>query len=115
MQSDAQFPLTLTLSPGEREQLSSALEYSLNSERFPALPRVLPAPEPGGDRDGPRGATCWKLRGPRGAAQRRSTALAWHARSHKLRWISSRKAASLSGVAAICSMLPVAINRQCIL
>ena len=45
MQSGAQFPLTLTLSPGEREMLSPAWEYSLNSEHFPALPRLLPLPE----------------------------------------------------------------------
>ena len=45
MQSGARFPLTLTLSSGEREQLSSAWEYLLNSEHFPALPRVLPLPE----------------------------------------------------------------------
>ena len=45
MQSGARFPLTLTLSPGEREQLSSAWEHSLTSEHFPALPRVLPLPE----------------------------------------------------------------------
>jgi hypothetical protein len=46
MQSGARFPLTLTLSPGEREQLSSAWEHSLTSEHFTALPRVLPAHEP---------------------------------------------------------------------
>ena len=45
MQSGARFPLTLTPSPREWEQLSSAWEYSLNSEHFPVLPRVLPAPE----------------------------------------------------------------------
>ena len=45
MQSGARLPLTLTHSPGEREQHSSAWEYSLNSEYFPALPTVLPLPE----------------------------------------------------------------------
>ena len=45
MQSGARFPLTLTLSPREREPLSSAWEYSLHSEHLPALPRVLPLPE----------------------------------------------------------------------
>ena len=45
MQSGARFPLTLTLSLGEREQLSTARKYSLNSEHFPALPMVLPLPK----------------------------------------------------------------------
>jgi hypothetical protein len=45
MKSGALFPLTLTLSPEEREQPSSAWEYSLNFEHFPALARVLPLPE----------------------------------------------------------------------
>ena len=33
------------LSLGEREQLSAAWEYSLNSEHFPALPMVPPLPK----------------------------------------------------------------------
>ena len=45
MHSGAQFPLTLTLSSGERGQLSTAWDYSQNSEHFPALPMVLPLPE----------------------------------------------------------------------
>jgi hypothetical protein len=45
MQSGTLFPLTLTLSLGEREQLLSAWEYSLNNEHFPALSRVPPLPE----------------------------------------------------------------------
>ena len=45
MWSSALFPLTLTLSLGEREQLSSTWEYSLDSEHFPALPTVLPLPK----------------------------------------------------------------------
>ncbi len=44
--SDSRFPLTLTLSPRERKQLSTVWEeYSLNSEHFPALPIVLPLPK----------------------------------------------------------------------
>ena len=43
MQSDALFPLTLTLR--ERERLSSTCEYSLNSANLPALPMVLPLPK----------------------------------------------------------------------
>ena len=42
MQSGALFPLTLTLSPRERELISTAWEYSLTSEHFPALQMVLP-------------------------------------------------------------------------
>ena len=45
MQLGTAFPLTLTLSPRERELLSPTWEYSLNSEHFPALPRLLPLPE----------------------------------------------------------------------
>jgi hypothetical protein len=45
LQSGALFPLTLTLFPGEREQLSSAWEYSLDSEHFPVLSTGLPPPE----------------------------------------------------------------------
>jgi hypothetical protein len=45
MPSGALFPLTLTLSPGERESLSPTWEYSLDSEDFPALPMVLPLPK----------------------------------------------------------------------
>jgi hypothetical protein len=45
MQSGALFPLTLTLSLRERERLSTAWEYSLNSEHFPALPKALPLPK----------------------------------------------------------------------
>ena len=46
MQSGAQFPLTPALSLGERERLSTACEDSLESEYFPALLMILPAPEP---------------------------------------------------------------------
>ena len=40
MQSGAQFPLTLTLSPREREQLSGVSEYSLTDRLFPAARTV---------------------------------------------------------------------------
>ena len=52
MWSGARFPLTLTLSPREREQLSSTWEYSLDSEHFPALPMVLPLPKGWGEGKG---------------------------------------------------------------
>jgi hypothetical protein len=45
MQSDALFPLTLTLSLRERERFSAACEYSGNSGHFLALPMVLPLPK----------------------------------------------------------------------
>jgi hypothetical protein len=45
MQSSALFPLTLALSLGERERLSTAWEYSLNGEHLPALPIALPLPK----------------------------------------------------------------------
>jgi hypothetical protein len=52
MQSGALFPLTLTLSPGERERPSTAWDCSLNGEHFPALPIVLPLPKEEGWGDG---------------------------------------------------------------
>jgi hypothetical protein len=45
MQSCALFPLTVTLSLGERRLFWTAWEYSLNGEHFPALPMVLPLPK----------------------------------------------------------------------
>ena len=52
MQSGAQFPLTLTLSPREREQLSPTWEYSLDGEHFAALPMALPLPWDEGQGEG---------------------------------------------------------------
>ena len=48
MLSGLRFPLTLTLSPREREPHSTAWEYSLKGRHFPALPIVLPLPEGAG-------------------------------------------------------------------
>ena len=42
MQLALEFPLTLTLSPEERESLSAILEYSHDRELFPAPPDGLP-------------------------------------------------------------------------
>ncbi len=44
MHSDAPFPLTLTLSPREREQLANTLLQPLISARGPALTAILPLP-----------------------------------------------------------------------
>jgi len=52
MQPGTLFPLTLTLSLGEREQLSAAWEYSLNSEYLPALAMDLPLPKGWGEGEG---------------------------------------------------------------
>jgi hypothetical protein len=52
MQPSALFPLTLTLSLGERERLSTAWDYSLDGEYFPALPMVLPLPKGEGRGEG---------------------------------------------------------------
>ena len=46
MQSGGLFPLTLALSPREREPLSSARHDSLRRKHVPARPRVLPFHEP---------------------------------------------------------------------
>ena len=56
MQSGAQFPLTLTLSPEEREQLSFAWEYSWNDEgesRGVVFSAVESAHKDGSHRAGP--------------------------------------------------------------
>ena len=42
MQSGAPFPLTLALSPREREHLLAARDKSLSGEDLPALATVLP-------------------------------------------------------------------------
>jgi hypothetical protein len=52
MQSGALFPLTLALSLRERERLSTAWEYPLNGEHYPALPMVLLLPEGEGRGEG---------------------------------------------------------------
>jgi len=44
LQSDAPFPLTLTLSPKEREPLSTSGDNLLAARPFPALPTALPLP-----------------------------------------------------------------------
>jgi hypothetical protein len=54
MQLGVLFPLTLTLSLREREQLSTAAEYSLNGKHLPALPVALPLPKGEGWGEGER-------------------------------------------------------------
>jgi hypothetical protein len=54
MHSCALFPLTLALSPREREKLLTAWDYSRNSEHCPTLPMVLPLPKGEGRGEGER-------------------------------------------------------------
>jgi hypothetical protein len=54
MHSCALFPLTLTLSPGEREKLLTAWDYSQNCGYCPTLPMVLPLPKGEGRGEGER-------------------------------------------------------------
>jgi len=52
MQSGVEFPLTLALSPEEREYLSAGRDRSLNGELFPALRTISLS---SGERAGVRG------------------------------------------------------------
>jgi hypothetical protein len=45
MQSGARFPLTLSFSLREREQIATVWGYPRNSEHFPMLRMALPLPE----------------------------------------------------------------------
>jgi hypothetical protein len=54
MHSYALFPLTLPLSPREREMLLNAWDYSQNGGYCPTLPMVLPLPKGEGWGEGER-------------------------------------------------------------
>ena len=55
MQLNTLFPLTLTLSLGEREQLSTDRDDSPGGEHFPAWSQVLPLPTGEGWGEGEEG------------------------------------------------------------
>ncbi len=52
MQLEVMFPLTLTLSPADREHVSSGRDTSTEGEYFPACQRLLPLPKGEGRGEG---------------------------------------------------------------